>query len=101
MEILSLNKRSYPANNQGLHMSYLKDFRTHIESHDHPAILKLWEEYCAGDEIDPAELKEILKEVKTSDVADAFGRHIERILPLWKNLPSSAVSHEILKLILD
>lgn len=99
MEILS--ERSYPANNQGLHMSYLKDFRTHIEGHDHPAILKLWEEYCAGDEIDPVELKEILKEVKTSDVSETFGRHIERILPLWKNLPASPASHEILKLILD
>ncbi|HEY2810110.1 MAG TPA: GreA/GreB family elongation factor [Rhabdochlamydiaceae bacterium] len=81
-------------------MSYLKDFQTHISNHDYPACLKLWEEYCSGDEIDPIELKEILKAVKVSDIAEPFGRHVDRILPLWKTLPDSA-SHDILKLVLD
>lgn len=101
MQNLDLVAPSYPINNQGLHMSYLKDFHKHISNHDYPAILKLWEEYCAGDEIDTVELKEILKEIKSSDISEAFGRHIERILPLWKNLPDSPASHDILRLILD
>src|SRR5580692_10898449 len=87
--------------NQGFHMSYLKDFQTHISNHDYPAFLKLWEEYCSGDEVDPMELREILKAVKASDIVEPLGRHIERILPLWKNLEPSPISHEILRLILD
>jgi transcription elongation factor GreA-like protein/transcription elongation GreA/GreB family factor len=87
--------------NQGFHMSYLKDFQTHISNHDYPGCLKLWEEYCSGDEVDPVELKEILRAVKASDIAEPFGRHVDRILPLWKNLGETPIAHEILKLILD
>jgi transcription elongation factor GreA-like protein/transcription elongation GreA/GreB family factor len=87
--------------NQGFHMSYLKDFQTHISNHDYPAFLKLWEEYCSGDEVDPLELRDILRAVKASDIAEPCGRHIDRILPLWKNLGDTPISHEILKLILD
>ncbi len=87
--------------NQGFHMSYLKDFQTHISNHDYPACLKLWEEYCSGDEVDPLELRDILRAVKASDIAEPFGRHIDRIIPLWKNLEDTPISHEILKLILD
>lgn len=87
--------------NQGFHMSYLKDFQTHISNHDYPASLKLWEEYCSGDEVDPTELRDILRAVNASDIAEPFGRHIERIIPLWKNLEESPLSHEILKLIID
>ncbi len=82
-------------------MSYLKDFQTHIANHDYPAFLKLWEEYCSGDEIEGEEVREILRSVKGSDIADPFGRHVERVLPLWKKLPVSDVSHDVLKLILD
>ena len=31
--------------NQGLQMSYLKDFQTHIANHNYSAFLKLWEDY--------------------------------------------------------
>lgn len=82
-------------------MSYLKDFQTHIANHDYPTFLKLWEEYCSGDELDPEEVCEILRAVKVSDIAEPFGRHVERILPLWHKLPDSPMSREILKLIID
>lgn len=82
-------------------MSYLKDFQTHIANHDYPAFLKLWEEYCSGDEVEAEELCEILRAVKASDIAEPFGRHVERILPLWQKLPDSPLSHEALKLIID
>lgn len=87
--------------NQGSHMSYLKDFQTHISNHDYPGFLKLWEEYCSGDDVDPMELRDILRAVKVSDIGEPFGRHVERILPLWKNLGETPIAHEILKLILD
>jgi hypothetical protein len=34
-------------------MSYLKDFLTQIASRDYPAFVRLWEEYCMSDEVDP------------------------------------------------
>lgn len=86
---------------QGISMGYLKDFQTHIANHDYPAFLKLWEEYCSGDEVEAEEVTEILRAVKASDIAEPFGRHVERILPLWQKLPDSQASHEILKLIID
>lgn len=86
---------------QGFHMSYFKDFQTHISNHDYPAFLKLWEEYCSGDDVDPIELRDILRSVKSSDIAEPVGRHVDKIIPLWKALPPNELSHEILKLILD
>ncbi|HEY4487611.1 MAG TPA: transcript cleavage factor, partial [Candidatus Paceibacterota bacterium] len=86
---------------QGISMSYLKDFQTHIANHDYPAFLKLWEEYCSGDEVEAEELCDVLRSVKASDIAEPFGRHVERILPLWHKLPDTDLSHEALKLILD
>jgi transcription elongation factor GreA-like protein/transcription elongation GreA/GreB family factor len=91
----------YTQTQQGISMGYLKDFQTHIANHDYPAFLKLWEEYCSGDEVEAEEVCEILRSVKASDIAEPFGRHVERILPLWKNMPESPLSRETLKLIID
>ena len=82
-------------------MSYLKDFQTHITNHDYSNFLKLWEEYCSGDEVEADELRDILRAVKGSDIAEPVGRHIERILPLWHKLPDSPITHECFKLIFD
>lgn len=82
-------------------MSYLKDFQTHIAKHNYSGVLKLWEEYCAGDELDIEELKAILKSIKYSEMADSFGLHVQEILPLWQITPQSPGSEEIFKLIID
>jgi len=82
-------------------MGYLKDFQTHIANHDYSSFLKLWEEYCSGDELEAEEVCEILRAVKTSEIAEPFGRHVERILPLWKTMPESPASDEVLRLIVD
>jgi len=82
-------------------MGYLKDFQTHIANHDYPSFLKLWEEYCSGDEVEAEELCDILRSVKPSDIAEPFGRHVDRILPLWQKLPEGPLSHEAIKLIYD
>ncbi len=82
-------------------MGYLKEFQTHIANHDYPSFLKLWEEYCSGDEVEAEEVCEILQSVKTSDIADPFGRHVERILPLWQKMPENQMSREVLRLIVD
>lgn len=82
-------------------MGYLKDFQTHISNHDYPSFLKLWEEYCSGDELDAEEVCEILRSVKSSEIAESFGRHVERILPLWQQMPENDQAYEVLKLIID
>ena len=82
-------------------MSYLKDFQTHISNHDYPAFLKLWEEYCSADELEAEEVCEILRAVKSSDIAEPVGRHVEKIIPLWEKMPDDKMSREVLKLILD
>ena len=82
-------------------MSYLKEFLKHVSNHDYPPFLRLWEEYCAGDEIDAPEVIEILKAVRSSEFSDYFGKHVDRILPLWENMPEQAEKHEIFKLIID
>lgn len=82
-------------------MGYLKDFQTHIANHDYPSFLKLWEEYCSGDELEAEEVCEILRAVKPSDIAEPFGRHVDRIIPLWQKMPEDELSREVLKLIID
>lgn len=86
---------------EGTEMSYLKDFQTQITNHDYPALLGLWEEYCASDEVDPEEYKQILSSIKASDFAESFGRHVDKGIPLWKTLSESSGSHEVVKLIID
>jgi transcription elongation factor GreA-like protein/transcription elongation GreA/GreB family factor len=86
---------------EGLQMSYLKDFQTQISNHNYPAYIRLWEEYCVSDEVDPDELKMIFVGVKSSEFAEPFGKHVEKILPLWEMLPDSPKKHENFKLIID
>ena len=82
--------------NQGKElMSYLKDFLKNIANHDYPAFLKLWEEYCSGDELEGPELIEILKAIKSSSFHEFVGKHIERVLPLWEKMTNPEESHEI------
>lgn len=82
-------------------MSYLKDFLKHIANHDYPTFLKIWEEYCSGDELDEDELINVLKAAKGSSFSEFFGKQVERVLPLWEALPKSQKSHEIFKFIID
>jgi transcription elongation factor GreA-like protein/transcription elongation GreA/GreB family factor len=82
-------------------MSYLKDFLNQISSRDYPAFVRLWEEYCMSDEVDPQELKHILLSTKNSEFGEPFGKYVEKILPLWEMLPESKDKHEIFKLITD
>lgn len=92
---------SYSQPNQGIQMGYLKEFQNKIANHDYPALLRLWEEYCAGDEIDGEELTLILRAIKNSEIAEPFGRHVDKIIPLWSLMEPSPDSHEIIKLVFD
>ena len=73
-------------------MAYLKDFRERIQNNDYPGFLKIWEEYCYGDQPDGEEMIAVLESVKSSDLAKPFGVHVERILPLWRELKDQRVS---------
>lgn len=82
-------------------MSYLKEFLQHISNHDYPPFLRLWEEYCSGDELDGPEVIELLKAAKGSEFADFFGKHVDRILPLWEKMTDPVQKHEVFKLFVD
>lgn len=82
-------------------MAYLKDFRERIKHNDYPGFLKIWEEYCYGDQPDGEEIVAVLESVRASELAKQFGLHVERILPLWRELKNAAHAHEALRLILD
>lgn len=82
-------------------MAYLKDFRERIQNNDYPGFLKIWEEYCYGDQPDGEEIVAVLESVKSSELAKAFGMHVERVLPLWRLLTNPEQSLNVLRLILD
>ncbi|MES2199493.1 MAG: GreA/GreB family elongation factor [Chlamydiota bacterium] len=84
-----------------IYMSYLKDFQKHIANHNYPYFLKLWEEYCSGDELDGVELIEVLKAVKSASFVDLFGKQIERVLPLWEKMPDKQLAHEVFRHVVD
>ena len=82
-------------------MAYLKDFRERIQNNDYPGFLKIWEEYCYGDQPDGEEIVAVLESIKTSDLAKPFGLQVERILPLWRELKDQTQAHNALRLIYD
>ncbi len=82
-------------------MGYLKDFQTQISSNNYSGLLQLWEEYCQGDQIDGEELRQILQAIKQSSMADPFGRHVDKAIPLWKNLEDAPVADKVIQLIFD
>ncbi len=82
-------------------MAYLKDFRERIQNNDYPGFLKIWEEYCYGDQPDGEEIIAVLESVKSSELAKPFGLHVERILPLWRELKDANHAHGALRLIFD
>jgi len=86
---------------RGRLMAYLKDFRERIHNNDYPAFLKLWEEYCYGDQPDAEEIVAVLEEIKASPLGKPFGVHVERVLALWRQLPQSDQTHNILRLLFD
>lgn len=82
-------------------MAYLKDFQSRIQQNDYPGFLKIWEEYCYGDQPDGQEIIATLEAVKNSSLAKSFGLHVERGLALWRLLQNAEEAHQVLRLILD
>lgn len=82
-------------------MAYLKDFQARIQNNDYPGFLKIWEEYCYGDQPDGPEIVATLEAVKNSPLAKPFGLHVERGLSLWRLLKKEEDAHQVLRLIVD
>lgn len=82
-------------------MAYLKDFRERIQNNDYPGFLKIWEEYCYGDQPDGEEMVAVLEAVRASDLATPFGLQVERIIPLWRELKDQNYIHQVLRLVID
>ena len=82
-------------------MAYFQQFKKHIQEHNLPSTVSLWQEYCMSDEVDPKEMRDILEEVKTAPFVEAFGVYVDEGLELWRDLPESIDKNEVLKLIFD
>jgi len=82
-------------------MGYLREFLTQINNRDFHKFLVLWEEYCMSDTVEAEELSQLLKAIKTSDLARHFGQIVETALPLWRTLENLQESYEILRLLID
>jgi transcription elongation factor GreA-like protein/transcription elongation GreA/GreB family factor len=82
-------------------MAYLKDFRERIQNNDYPGFLKIWEEYCYGDQPDGEEIVAVMEAIKLSELSKPFGSHVERILPLWRELKDPELAHKALRLLFD
>jgi len=89
------------SNDREAAMSYLKDFRERIVNNDYTSVLKLWEEYCYGDQPDGEELILILQEIKNSEMAKPFGLQVERVLSLWREVKDPKLSQDALRLVFD
>lgn len=82
-------------------MSYFEEFQLQLDNNDYRAVLHLWEEYCASDEIDEPELLKILKAIKSSEAAPLFGQYAETALPLWEKVSDTQIAYDVFRLILD
>lgn len=82
-------------------MSYLKEFLTQINNRDFHKFLVLWEEYCTSETADVDEFTQLLKAIKTSEMAKPFGKIVETALPLWKTIENEKDSYSILSLLID
>jgi len=82
-------------------MSYLKDFKSRIESDDYASFLQLWEEYCEIDEVDGEELSQILTLIQQSRFAPRFGDYAGSALHLWQKVVDPEGAWKVLRLILD
>ena len=82
-------------------MGYLKEFLTQINNRDFHKFLVLWEEYCTSDTVEAEEFSQLLKAIKSSEMARHFGQIVETALPLWKTIQEKQESYEILRLLID
>jgi transcription elongation factor GreA-like protein/transcription elongation GreA/GreB family factor len=82
-------------------MGYLKEFLTQINNRNFHKFLVLWEEYCTSDTVEAEEFNQLLKAIKTSDLARHFGQIVETAIPLWRTIKDKKESYEILRLLID
>lgn len=82
-------------------MQYFKQFHQHLQNRNYSSFLSLWDEYCAGDEIEEDELIKILEDVTSSEFGESFGRYVDKALPLWETLGDTPKAHKVFKLIID
>jgi transcription elongation factor GreA-like protein/transcription elongation GreA/GreB family factor len=82
-------------------MAYLAEFHRYLENRDPQGFMNLWEEYCAGDEVDAQEVVSILKAINASDFAPSFGKHISTVLDLWKQVKDKEESYQVFKALID
>ncbi len=78
-------------------MTYLNEFRNKIHARDWKGFCVLWEEYCAGDEIDTKELAEVLHLLKGSALENSFAALVPEAIALYKRVQD----FDVLKRLMD
>ncbi len=83
-------------------MDYLEEFQSQCEKQDFANLLKLWEEYGTNENVDSAELYQVLELIKNSKLGAVFGPFAETILPLWEQIPDGDLNkHKIFRITFD
>ncbi len=82
-------------------MSYLEKFQFLLEDEKLAPVLSLWEEYCMGDDVDGQEVFYLLKMIKESHYAPAFGHLVETAVSLWEKIEDEEIADNVLRLIID
>jgi transcription elongation factor GreA-like protein/transcription elongation GreA/GreB family factor len=93
--------KNFKTEQVGERMSYLEEIKGKLQAEDYQGFLTLWEEYCAGDEVDGVELRGVLKLILESRFALRFGAIVETALPLWEGIEDKALKYAVLQLIID
>lgn len=82
-------------------MSYLEEFKVRINNREFSKFIQLWEEYCTNDVVDVEELIQLLRMIKSSDLAKAFGPTVEETIPLLDVIEDKESRYNVLKLLID
>jgi transcription elongation factor GreA-like protein/transcription elongation GreA/GreB family factor len=85
-----------------LGMSYAEEFKRIVAQGQLGPVLRLWEEYVSGSEVDGDELLDILETLRVSPLAQSFGKYAESALTQWIQLDeASEHSYLVLRAIVD
>ena len=82
-------------------MSYLDQFKEHIQHQDFQTFCELWGEYCLCDEVESTEFEEVLSQIFDSPFEQTFGQVATKGLVLLDKLDNPSAKNTLFSLIAD
>lgn len=82
-------------------MSYLDQFKEHIQHQDFQTFCELWEEYCLCDEVEAVEFEALLRQIFDSPFEESFGQVATQGLALLEKLDDPSAKNTLFSLIAD